>query len=50
MSVQEELERLNLTFLTMEQTGAGILTDEMIAVGGHMLHDGNVIATSRSMH
>ena len=40
-AVQEELERLNLTFLTMEQEGAGILTDEMIAVGGHMLHNGN---------
>jgi chemosensory pili system protein ChpA (sensor histidine kinase/response regulator) len=36
--VQEELERLNLTFLTMNQQGASILTDEMIAVGGHMLH------------
>ncbi len=41
VSVQEELEQLNLTFLTMEQHGAGILTDEMIAVGGHMLHNGN---------
>jgi hypothetical protein len=41
MAVQEELEQLNLTFLTMEQRGAGILTDEMIAVGGHMLHNGN---------
>ena len=41
MAVQEELEQLNLTFLTMEQHGAGILTDEMIAVGGHMLHNGN---------
>jgi chemosensory pili system protein ChpA (sensor histidine kinase/response regulator) len=39
-AVQEELERLNLTFLTMEQQGASILTDEMIAVGGHMLHNG----------
>jgi len=38
--VQEELERLNLTFLTMDQEGATILTDEMIAVGGHMLHNG----------
>ena len=36
--VQDELERLNLTFLTMNQQGASILTDEMIAVGGHMLH------------
>ena len=35
-AVQDELERLNLTFLTMEQEGASILTDEMIAVGGHM--------------
>jgi chemosensory pili system protein ChpA (sensor histidine kinase/response regulator) len=41
MAVKEELEQLNLTFLTMEQRGAGILTDEMIAVGGHMLHSGN---------
>jgi len=41
MTVQEELEQLNLTFLTMEQQGACILTDEMIAVGGHMLHNGN---------
>ena len=40
-TVQDELERLNLTFLTMEQEGASILTDEMIAVGGHMLHNGN---------
>ena len=39
VSVQEQLERLNLTFLTMEQEGASILTDEMIAVGGHMLHN-----------
>ncbi len=39
-AVQDELERLNLTFLTMEQSGACILTDEMIAVGGHMLHNG----------
>ena len=38
--VQDELERLNLTFLTMDQEGATILTDEMIAVGGHMLHNG----------
>jgi chemosensory pili system protein ChpA (sensor histidine kinase/response regulator) len=41
LAVQEELERLNLTFQTMQQQGAGILTDEMIAVGGHMLHNGN---------
>jgi chemosensory pili system protein ChpA (sensor histidine kinase/response regulator) len=41
LAVQEELERLNLTFMTMRQMGAGILTDEMIAVGGHMLHNGN---------
>jgi chemosensory pili system protein ChpA (sensor histidine kinase/response regulator) len=40
-TVQEELEQLNLTFQTMEQQGASILTDEMIAVGGHMLHNGN---------
>ena len=39
-TVQDELERLNLTFLTMEQEGVSILTDEMIAVGGHMLHNG----------
>ena len=39
-TVQDELERLNLTFMTMEQEGASILTDEMIAVGGHMLHNG----------
>jgi chemosensory pili system protein ChpA (sensor histidine kinase/response regulator) len=38
--VQDELERLNLTFSTMQQHGAGILTDEMIAVGGHMLSNG----------
>ncbi|MSQ98902.1 MAG: hypothetical protein EXR85_06360, partial [Xanthomonadales bacterium] len=38
--VQDRLEQLNLTFLTMEQKGASILTDEMIAVGGHMLHNG----------
>jgi len=41
LAVQEELERLNLTFMTMQQHGAGILTDEMIAVGGHMLHKRN---------
>ena len=41
VAVQEELERLNLTFLTMQQRGASILTDEMIAVGGHLLHNGN---------
>jgi chemosensory pili system protein ChpA (sensor histidine kinase/response regulator) len=41
VAVQEELERLNLTFLTMQQRGAGILTDEMIAVGGHLLHNGS---------
>ena len=40
-AVQESLEQLNLTFLTMAQRGASILTDEMIAVGGHMLHNGN---------
>ncbi|HLF29461.1 MAG TPA: Hpt domain-containing protein, partial [Xanthomonadales bacterium] len=37
-TVQEQLELLNLTFKTMEQRGASILTDEMIAVGGHMLN------------
>jgi chemosensory pili system protein ChpA (sensor histidine kinase/response regulator) len=39
--VQRELERLNLTFRTMAQEGARILTDEMLAVGSHMLHNGN---------
>ncbi|MDZ4731846.1 MAG: Hpt domain-containing protein [Xanthomonadales bacterium] len=39
--VQDKLEQLNLTFLTMQQHGASLLTDEMIAVGGHMLHGGN---------
>jgi len=39
--VQEKLEQLNLTFLTMQQHGASLLTDEMVAVGGHMLHNGN---------
>jgi chemosensory pili system protein ChpA (sensor histidine kinase/response regulator) len=38
VSVQEELEKLNLTFRTMQQHGACVLTDEMIAVGGHLLH------------
>ncbi|MEJ2383203.1 MAG: Hpt domain-containing protein [Xanthomonadales bacterium] len=40
-TVQQELERLNLTFRTMAQQGARILTDEMMAVGSHMLHNGN---------
>jgi chemosensory pili system protein ChpA (sensor histidine kinase/response regulator) len=40
-AVQEQLEQLNLTFLTMAQRGASLLTDEMIAVGGHMLHNSN---------
>ena len=40
-TVQQELERLNLTFHTMAQQGALILTDEMMAVGSHMLHNGN---------
>ena len=40
VAVQEELERLNLTFLTMEQQGATLLTDEMMAVNGHMMHNG----------
>ncbi|MEE4218356.1 MAG: Hpt domain-containing protein [Xanthomonadales bacterium] len=40
--VHEQLERLNLTFMTMEQQGASILTDEMIAVCGHMLHGDDV--------
>jgi chemosensory pili system protein ChpA (sensor histidine kinase/response regulator) len=39
-AVQDELERLNLVFRTMQQEGAVLLTDEMIAVGGHMLHSG----------
>ena len=30
-TVQDKLEQLNLTFLTMEQHGASLLTDEMIA-------------------
>ena len=38
--VQQRLRQLNLTFSTMEQYGAGILTDEMIAVGDHMLNNG----------
>ena len=41
-AVQDQLQRLNLTFQTMEQMGAGLLTDEMLAVNGHMLHNGNV--------
>ena len=41
VTVQDELEKLNLTFLTMQQRGACLLTDEMIAVGGHLLHKGN---------
>ena len=41
-SVQEKLEQLNLTFVTMEQRGAMMLTDEMIAVGGNLLHNENV--------
>lgn len=40
-TVQEKLEQLNLTFQTMQQHGASLLTDEMIAVGGHMLHNGS---------
>lgn len=40
--VQEKLEQLNLTFLTMQQRGATMLTDEMIAVGGNMLHNGDI--------
>ena len=40
-NVQNELERLHLTFQTMAQQGARILTDEMMAVGSHMLHNGN---------
>ncbi len=39
--VQECLEQLHLTFNTMGQVGASMLTDEMIAVGGQMLHNGN---------
>ena len=41
-AVQDSLEQLNLTFLTMSQKGASILTDEMIAVGGHMLHNDSI--------
>jgi chemosensory pili system protein ChpA (sensor histidine kinase/response regulator) len=40
-AVQEQLQRLNLTFQTMEQAGAALLTDEMLAVNGHMQHNGN---------
>lgn len=40
-TVQDRLEQLNLTFQTMGQHGASMLTDEMIAVGGHMLHSGD---------
>ena len=50
MAVQEELEQLNLTFLTMEQQGASILTDEMIAVGGHMLHNGSSASCEESLN
>jgi chemosensory pili system protein ChpA (sensor histidine kinase/response regulator) len=39
-AVQDQLERLNLTFRTMEQEGVTLLTSEMMAVGGHMLHNG----------
>ena len=37
--VQDKLEQLNLTFVTMQQNGATLLTDEMIAVGGNILHN-----------
>ncbi|HKJ17715.1 MAG TPA: Hpt domain-containing protein [Xanthomonadales bacterium] len=37
--VQDKLEQLNLTFVTMQQDGATMLTDEMIAVGGNILHN-----------
>jgi chemosensory pili system protein ChpA (sensor histidine kinase/response regulator) len=40
VAVQEELERLNLISHDAAR-GASILTDEMIAVGGHMLHNGS---------
>ena len=38
------LEQLNLTFITMEQRGAIMLTDEMIAVGNNILNskDANI--------
>ena len=39
-AVHDQLERLNLTFLTMEQQGATLLTDEMMAFNGHMMHNG----------
>ncbi len=38
-TAQEKLEQLNLTFVTMAQRGATLLTDEMIAVGGNMLNN-----------
>jgi len=38
-SAQDKLEQLNLTFITMEQRGVTMLTDEMLAVGGNMLRD-----------
>ena len=41
-AAQDKLEQLNLTFVTMEQRGATMLTDEMIAVGGNMLHKGDI--------
>ena len=44
IAVQEQLEQLNLAFMVMSQRGASILTDEMIAVGGHMLHNGSANA------
>ena len=47
VTVQDELEKLNLTFLTMLQNGACLLTDEMIAVGGHLLHTGAAVTRRR---
>lgn len=41
-TLQEQLEQLNLTFVTMQQQGAIMLTDEMIAVGGNLIHNGDV--------
>jgi chemosensory pili system protein ChpA (sensor histidine kinase/response regulator) len=38
-AVRAQLEKLNLTFQTMGQQGAAILTDEMTAVSSYMLGD-----------
>ena len=41
-AAHEKLEQLNLTFVAMEQRGATMLTDEMLAVGRNMLSNGEV--------